>query len=723
MWCVQLSDADGDSLPQWLHFDDKSSLLEGVPAIGDAGSFTVKLVAVDANGSERPVDQFQIVVVEDSPSSADGDQPGSPDELVPRPVRCLPTSAVTTATVVIDADAGVAGGAERASTVRALARHLDLPVAAVRYLPAGKAPLDDSSALVAGVGDAAVAGRATRRGGVVLQWEVGCGNVFAAHMDRLQRVETTAADGTMSAALGRGVIGWHVANKKPTAAGSKRQRQRRAVHRLTPTATPVISVSPPTVRPVPTHTVKEPEPTRVPPSRVEFTTPSTIFPTTDSEQRRTRRRRSRRPRPGRYTTPLLSDLSTSTTTRSYTVPPPYIEPSVTEVPTTRSVVTATPPLPPPRFSDLHWSGRRLRLDLYSNEILHREIPDDIFEGGAPGRLRLRLLTTDGLVVSQWLRLDEATDRLVGMPLDTHVGEQMYFLEAKDAMGRVARATVVVKVRQRTAASHNAAFESTAKLGLDYDQFTEDVALRLDVVEKIAGGFGDADSSQLAVMRIAHGSVAISWTNSSIPGNTVCPMSTLVDIRSRMLVPDGSINPRFREALRPYQILSAVMTPRGSCATTSLVPSQTVSTPSPEPIQPQKVTDSDIVVNVIIPVVVVVCCVIIAIIVACVLIWKRRQAEKASSPDKTVKPGAPIIFASELDDNGSAPPSKPLIGVNGERVPAPPDYLAATAGTPPVHDHRRPLLSDPTADQMSPLRFQPPPGSAVKQSGVHSSSRR
>ena len=716
---LQLTDADGGALPRWLHYSPESSLLEGVPGISDAKkSFTVKLVADDSSGREKVVDQFSINVVEETQveSGGESDNLGTVDDQLPRPVRCLPTSAVTTATVVIDADED-AGGADRASTVRRFAGHLDLPVAAVRYLPAGKAPLDDSSALVAGVGDAAGKGRES--GGVVLQWEVGCGNVFAAHMDRLQRVESTAADGTMSAAVGHGVVGWHVANKKPTTAGTKRPRQRRAAQRLSPTATPVVVVTPPTSRPVPTHTVKEPDPTRVPPSRVVFTTPSTMFPTTVSERRRTRRRRTRRPRPGR-TTPVVTEPTTSTSTRSYTVQPPYIESSVTELPTTTPVITATPPLPPLRGSDLHWSGIPLRVDLYSNEILNLRVPDDLFEGGAPGGLRLRLLTADGLVVSQWLRLEEATNRLIGMPLDIHTKQQMYILEATDSTGRIARATVMVEVHRKTASSHNAAFESAVKLGLDYIRFTENMALRLDVIRKIAGAFGDADPSQLAVTRIASGSVEISWTNSSIPGDGICPWSTLVDIRSRMLAPDGSINPSFREALRPYQVVSATMTPRGSCTTASLKPPHVTSTQGPKP---QKVTDRGEIVNIVVPIVIVVCCIIIAIIIACILIRKRRQAEKASSPDKAVKPGAPVIFASELDDNGTAPPSKPLIGMNGERAPAPPDYLAATAGTPPVHDHRRPLLSDLATEQMSPLRFQPPPGSAIKQAGVHSSSRR
>jgi len=355
----------------------------------------------------------------------------------------------------------------------------------------------------------------------------------------------------------------------------------------------------------------------------------------------------------------VGEKSTTSTKVLYTVQPPFIESSVTEVLTTTPVVTATPPLPPPRPRDLHWSGVPLEINLRSYQILNLKVPDNLFEGGSPGPLRLRLLTADGLVVSQWLRLDG--DRLIGMPLDTHIGQQLYILEATDSMGWDARANVMVIVRRRSTVSHNLAFESSAMLGLDYDWFTENLALRLDVLRKIAGGFGDPDPSQLSVTRIAPGSVVISWTNSSIPGDRICPWSTLVDIRSRMLLPDGSVNPTFREALGPYEILSAVMTPQGSCALSSLGPFRITTTTGPVPAPPQEVVDHKQLVNIVVPVAIVILCLIIAIIIACVLIRKRRQSEKATSPDKTVKPGAPVIFASELDDNGTAPPSRPLIG--------------------------------------------------------------
>ena len=722
------------------------SLLAGVPAPSDVNTIvTVRALALSPTGAELTSDQFSVRVTDDKwalpPSEV-----GGADDRSPRPVTCLPTSAVTTATVVIAADGDAATGRERASTVRAFAGHLLLPVAAVTYLPASNDAVDDRSALVAGVGDAA--DRAGPR--VILRWEVGCGNVLAEHLDRLERLEGTAGDGSMSAAVGRGVVGWHVATRKPP---EQPRRRRRATYRFVPTATPVVAVSPPTSRPVPTRTVTEPDPTRVPP-------PPTTLSTTESQPRQTRRRRTRRPRPGRATTPLgaQSSLTTvpppyvepepifypeststlETTTSPYVEPsvpavrdrtpsrrrstaPPFVEPSQTEFSTTRArVTTPTPTLPRSPTSDLHWTGVPLRLRLNSNQIVRRPIPDDLFGGGAPGPLGLRLLTADGLVASQWLRLDRSARRLIGMPLDTHIGQSMYILEATDSVGRVARATVMVEVRRTSVSGSNVAFESSAKLGLDYFRFSEDVHLRLDVIGKIAGGFGDRDASQLTVTRVVPGSVVVAWTNSSVRGDSVCPLSTLVDLRSRMLSPDGSVSPQFRSALHPYRVLAAEMVPRGACATESLGPPAPSSTAIPDPVPPQKVTEPDRVVTIVVPLIILIVCVIIAIIVACVLIRRRRGTQKSSSPDKAVKPGAPVIFASELDDNGASPPSKPLIGLGGERAPAPPDYLAATAGTPPVHDHRRPLLA---SEQMSPLRYQPPPGSALKQPAIHSTSSR
>ena len=70
----------------------------------------------------------------------------------------------------------------------------------------------------------------------LLQWTVGCGNVHAAHMPVLERLELTALDGSLSAALRRPVIGWHVANRQVL--GQQRFKRRLSRLLVQATATP-----------------------------------------------------------------------------------------------------------------------------------------------------------------------------------------------------------------------------------------------------------------------------------------------------------------------------------------------------------------------------------------------------------------------------------------------------------------------------------------------------
>lgn len=385
------------------------------------------------------------------------------------------------------------------------------------------------------------------------------------------------------------------------------------------------------------------------------------------------------------------------------------------------------------------------MTLDANDILKRVLAgDEFFVGGTGGPLTLRLKTADGLTVAHWLWLDAATNRLTAMPLEAHVGLQEYNLEATDADGQTAACPFNVQVKSRPASARHpaAAYEASAKFDIDYDEFVDNATLRLDVTTRLAAAFGDADARMLAITRVERGSVELSWTNTSVvsDGAGECPASQVAEINARMFADDGSIRESFRAALRPYEMLGASMAPRGTCATAVGEPSEapavaasmssaqppTAATGDVEP-RPAKAA-ADPMTVIIIPTLIVVAAVIVAIIIACVLWRRRRQTKKknsAASPDKNVKHGAPVIFAYELDDAASTTPSKPLTGAgtvgagaggglnNGDRTPAPPNYQAATtATTPPMADQRRPLLAGDT-EQMSPLRYQPPPGSAVR----------
>ena len=101
--------------------------------------------------------------------------------------------------------------------------------------------------LVAAPGD--VTGPVTASGGVLLRWNVGCGNVHAPHMTVLEQLEQTAQDGRLSRDLQFTVAGWRVTNRAGRIKRSYVVRVRPTatqlpVHPTLPTGSPVVPVTP-----------------------------------------------------------------------------------------------------------------------------------------------------------------------------------------------------------------------------------------------------------------------------------------------------------------------------------------------------------------------------------------------------------------------------------------------------------------------------------------------
>jgi len=101
---------------------------------------------------------------------------------------------------------------------------------------------------VTGPGD--VTGPVDAQSGILLRWNVGCGNVHAPHLSVLERLEQTSQDGRMSRDLGFPVAGWRVTSRP-------RRIKRSYVARVRPTATqlPVYPTRPTGSPVLPTRTV------------------------------------------------------------------------------------------------------------------------------------------------------------------------------------------------------------------------------------------------------------------------------------------------------------------------------------------------------------------------------------------------------------------------------------------------------------------------------------
>ena len=220
---------------------------------------------VSSAGVGQPVtDQFVLKVVADRPQSSYGRGYTRTDDnttsTTTTEVLCPSVSSLTTATLVLDADVDWLTSAERVQLLRDLAAEFQLPTQLFRLrAPPNDRPLMDvDSALAAGPGDLGAA--RPRHAGLLVQWDVGCGNVRAELMASLELLETAAGDGRLRAVVGRPVVGWYVANSRR---GGRRGGDQKPAWPPQPTATPLPPTAlPPTWRPdLPTATVTLVEPT------------------------------------------------------------------------------------------------------------------------------------------------------------------------------------------------------------------------------------------------------------------------------------------------------------------------------------------------------------------------------------------------------------------------------------------------------------------------------
>ena len=243
---IQVAEFESGMLPSWLEYDDVANELFGVAGSGDVGKeFIVTSTDIHSSSKVNPPTQDVVSVsVIDEEVSLPVASVGPLTNHSLHAIKCPYGSSVTTVTIVTNSDHSNMRPRQKRDLLSSMGRHLSIPVDITRLLPlTHTTAMMDSSALVAGPGD--VTASPDPGHGAMIQWDVGCGNVYAAHMPVLQQVEETSVNGRMTQAVGYGVIGWHVTNKKPQVI----QRVRRAIY-ATPTLMP--GFGPPNQQAVPT---------------------------------------------------------------------------------------------------------------------------------------------------------------------------------------------------------------------------------------------------------------------------------------------------------------------------------------------------------------------------------------------------------------------------------------------------------------------------------------
>jgi hypothetical protein len=109
-------------------------------------------------------------------------------------------------------------------------------------------------------------------------------------------------------------------------------------------------------------------------------------------------------------------------------------------------------------------------------------------------------------------------------------------------------------------------EFSAKIDLNFEIFANDVKKQLDVINRLATGvFGDADASQMLVLRTRRGSTEIAWSNASL-ATARCDADHIRALQSRLTdeETDSGFSDRLVLAFQPYNIIQVTSTPLGVC---------------------------------------------------------------------------------------------------------------------------------------------------------------
>lgn len=767
--------AKEDNLPPWLTFSEETSLIEGVPMKSVAGETYIILVLanlVEPSGGSRviPVKEYFTVRVSDREDMLSSVKDYIPLTQVPsnritdfRYVKCETNAPVTTATVIIDADEDSFLAIERVNLLRKFSSHLGLPVSMVHLLPfRNDHPIFDESALVAGPGDV----KRPMHNGLLIQWNVGCGNVFAEHMPVLQLLEVTSSNGTMTKAIGHGIVGWHITSKRP----QQTRRLKRQLHLNNPTATAMPSVVRPPSQPGPTNTASEvTSDTDIPETRLVPMSTLSVIPDISSKH-------TRSPLPTTTyvtitptrvlspTTGTTSVINGSSTAPSWSID--VIEPSIgTEDTTVRfhstevlpsgtmtifttdvgletvfpshteSVISLSPtssklpaskvtkrPLKPPKPDGKTTTTTRIPnqapvvskpleiVEAVVGNLLIFRIPDDLFMDREDGEnLTLLFLDEDSNMVAppSWIKLNETSRTLYGLPLEGHIGMHHYQLAAADKEGKLAKIPCNVSV-QPQAGSNKHSHELTVTLDLDFDKVAYDLETRVNLINKIAAAFGDRDASKMIITRISPGSVVISWTNNTLPFEP-CPEKEIRALLAYLLLPDGTINETFAKAMEPYRVLKAGASHLGPCAhldsqKTSAGPDEiTTVMPKGVEVKPREQPESNLLLLILIPLIII--AVLLILIIICICCYKKqKRRQKEQDKLSGLHKGIPIIFADELDDKPDTPTSTLKSRSHNDEekqsVP-PPEYPRSKPGSQSStlrSDYKSPLLTDNEEDE-------------------------
>lgn len=589
----QITEVGKDVLPSWLTFNELKTELKGIPGPEDKGHIYLE-VKVSGDGNSQSDDVFSIEVRDDTNGPVTSVQ--SLDENAPKVIRCKREEPQTIVTVVVDCDLYRMKPGMKMNILNNMAGHLNLAPEMLKLMPVGNKPMFDIGALVVGPGNVKV----PKTAGSLVSWNVGCGQVDDNHVSTLQQMESAAANGDLTSAVGHDIIGWHVTNTRFQAKPRRRRRATPTPTMAPPTPTTVIAatstkhVATSTVLITPTKSIQV-KPTAMPGNKDKTTSSSvTIAPSSSKKMTLPLAAATEMLPTKAYTMTTSSKTktkivpSTTRTTTSSTIAKKPTTPEPTTASTTerntkkpKPKPTSEPLCPKHGVKKPPMVKNKLRnIHIPSGTINRKKLAEDTFYdcyNNITSNLDLEITFSNGesLPDGFWLKVHKRAFRpyiLLINPLTNDAGSYTFTLTATNFYSKSTSQNFVVIVEGEDMASSPPSHELSMSIDTNYDRFMSSLDNRIELSNKVSRIFGDKNANSLTVTRLEEGSVIYAWTNHSLAGSD-CPTDDLKALVNKMFNKDGTLTENAQDALQPYKVNSAAAHPLGACTNNPDFPSR------------------------------------------------------------------------------------------------------------------------------------------------------
>ena len=291
------------------------------------------------------------------------------------------------------------------------------------------------------------------------------------------------------------------------------------------------------------------------------------------------------------------------------------------------------------------------------------------EDGDTRALKLSMTLQHGqtLPTDFWLQLDSKEQVITGLPLTVDLDtshNMMVVLVAEDSGGLTAMDSIKLYVNPSSFTRFTHKFVMT--FAVNFAEFMKKRNNLSFLLNKLSSYFGDSSAEHILVMDIEVGSLVLSWSNTTLNGNT-CHTKSIGHIYHKLVRKDGKVrNSLNRHLGSKFRLKHVKYEPQGVCAEKITLP-PVITTDGSDGLTTTTESSSEsgmsIWAQVVLPVMIALLLLLLILLIILLINRKRKQRREKQKLEKPLftNDRHPVIFPDELEgEHASLKPKKPIV---------------------------------------------------------------